>query len=96
MLLRPKFGLHPNQVLNIIALFRDTFELVSPACRIKAIAADPADNMVLEAAAATSARFIVSGDKHLLDMAAWRRIRIVSPATFMKDIIGRQNLRGDA
>ena len=96
VLLRPKFGLHPDQVFNIIALFRDTFELVSPSCRINAIAADPADNMVLEAAEAASARFIVSGDKHLLDLAAWRSIRIVSPATFMKDIIGQQNLRDDA
>jgi len=96
VLLRPKFGLKPDQVFNIIVLFRDTFELVAPSCRINAIAADPADNMVLEAAETASAQFIVSGDKHLLDMNAWRSIRIVSPATFIQDIIGRQNLQGNA
>jgi len=41
VLLRPKFGLQPNQVSRIVALFRETFELVHPLRRVNNIADDP-------------------------------------------------------
>ena len=88
VLLRPKFGLEPRQVLNAIALFRDTFEFVFPTRRIHAVLRDPADNRVLEAAEAASVDFVVSGDKHLLDLAAWQGIRIVSPAEIVRSMGG--------
>ncbi|MEW6262368.1 MAG: putative toxin-antitoxin system toxin component, PIN family [Thermodesulfobacteriota bacterium] len=89
VLLRPKFGLDPNQVSSIIALFRDTFELVHPARRVNVITDDPSDNMVLETAQEAAADRIVSGDKHLLDLKEWKGIRVVSPAEFMGEIEGR-------
>jgi putative PIN family toxin of toxin-antitoxin system len=85
VLLRPKFGLRAEQVVGIIALFRDTFEIVQTSRRVRAVAADPSDNRVLEAAAAARADLIVSGDKHLLDLAAWDGIRILSPAEFVRE-----------
>jgi putative PIN family toxin of toxin-antitoxin system len=88
VLLRPKFGLRAEQVVGIIALFRDTFEIAQPYRRVRAIAADPSDNMVLEAAAAASADLIVSGDKHLLDLASWEGIGILSPAAFVRESWG--------
>ncbi len=83
VLARPKFGLRPGQVDQILALFRDTFELVHPAGRLDVIAADPADNRVLEAALAASADIIVFGDRHLLALKEWRGIRMLSPAAFV-------------
>lgn len=83
VLLRPKFGLRPDQVSGIIVLFRDTFEIVHTSRRIKAVAADPADNIVLEAAFVARAERIVSGDRHLLELADWEGIRILSPAVFV-------------
>jgi uncharacterized protein len=79
VLKRPKFGLRPGQVASILALFRDTFELVHPSRSVAVIADDPADNRVLEAAAAAAADVIVSGDHHLLDLEAWQGIRVLSP-----------------
>jgi uncharacterized protein len=90
VLLRSKFSLQRNQVSGILALFRDTFELVHPSRRVNAIANDPSDNMVLEAADAASAERIVSGDKHLLDLKEWNGVRIVPPAAFMRELAGRQ------
>ena len=90
VLLRPKFSLSPEQVLSIVALFRDTFVFVTPSRRVTAIQADPDDNRILEAALAAHANFIVSGDKHLLDLGQWQDVRIVSPAQFMTQIVGQQ------
>ena len=96
VLLRSKFGLQPNQVSRIVALFRDTFELVEPSRRVNAIVGDPDDNRVLETADAASADAIVSGDKHLLDLKEWNGIRILSPAEFIREMAGHQGLEGDA
>lgn len=83
VLLRPKFGLRPEQVSAMVALFRDTFEVVHPARHIKAVEADPGDDIVLEAASEARAERIVSGDKHLLDLSEWEGIRILSPGGFI-------------
>jgi len=57
--------------------------VVEPAERVAVVAADPADDRVLEAAFEAAADVIVSGDKHLLRIGEWRDIRIVSPAEFL-------------
>ncbi len=87
VLLRPKFGLHDEQVYEIIQLFRNTFTLVTPESRLSAIKADPDDNRILEAAHAAKAKTIISGDAHLLDLAAWNNIPVVSADTFLKKFL---------
>jgi uncharacterized protein len=85
VLRRPKFGLRPAQVTGIIALFRETFEIVHPARRVRVATADPADDRVLEAAEAAAVAAIVSGDRHLRDLAKWEGIRILPPAEFLSE-----------
>jgi len=53
---------------------------------IREIAADPADNMFPECAVAADAQVIVSGDKHLLDLGAFRGAAIVSPTEFVESM----------
>jgi len=55
---------------------------------IQEIAADPADNMFLECAVAADAQVIVSGDKHLLDLGAFRGVAIASPVEFVEAVSG--------
>lgn len=52
--------------------------------RIRQIAADPADDRVLECAVAADADCIVSGDKHLRSLGRFGKIPILSPAEFLK------------
>lgn len=87
VLLRPKFGLHNEQVYEIIQLFRNTFTLVTPESRLSVITADPDDNRILEAARTAKAKAIISGDAHLLDLAIWNNIPVVSADTFIKKIV---------
>ena len=84
---RPKFGLGRKRAAAIVALFRDTFDVVESTRRVRAVTADPDDDRVLEAARAGQATFIVSGDKHLLHLGKWRGIRVVSPADFATEFI---------
>jgi len=83
VLLRPKFGLHAEQVHGIMELVRETFFLVSPSERIAAVPDDPDDNIILEAAVAATADAVITGDQHLLVLEKYRGIRILSPAGFL-------------
>jgi putative PIN family toxin of toxin-antitoxin system len=91
VLRRSKFGLHPEQVLEIIALFKDTFEIVTPSQRVQVISSDPQDNHIIEAALTARAKYIISGDNHLLELMKWEDIHLVSPAQFMQIVIGQQS-----
>lgn len=58
--------------------------LVIPETEIHAVKPDPDDNRFLECAVAGDARFVVSGDDHLLDLGSFRGIEVVTPATFLR------------
>lgn len=95
VLLRPKFGLATNQVGAIVDLVRQTFVSVSPREAITAVADDPDDDAVLEAATAAAADVVVSGDEHLLRLGEFHGIRIVSPAGLVAELRGRQSTGAD-
>jgi predicted nucleic acid-binding protein len=44
---------------------------------------DSDDNRVLECAVAAKANYIISGDKHLLDLGEYRGIEVLPPAGFI-------------
>ena len=83
VLARPKFGLSSEQILGIVALVRETFDFVEPDVSVNAVATDPDDNRILEAAVSAEAEYIVSGDKHLLALSEWKGIQIVNASRFM-------------
>ncbi|MBI4430611.1 MAG: hypothetical protein HY587_02740 [Candidatus Omnitrophica bacterium] len=47
------------------------------------ITQNPDDDRVLECAVTGKAHFIISGDKHLLNLKAFRDIQIISPKDFL-------------
>jgi len=49
---------------------------------LNVITQDPEDNRFLELAQAGSADYILSGDKHILDLKDFRGIQIMTPAEF--------------
>ena len=85
--LRRPFGLGEAQVYGIIRLFRDTFSIVSPERDLSVVTADPDDNRILEAASATGADDIISGDTHLPDLAEWNGIPVLTPDTFLQKFL---------
>jgi len=69
----------------------DTAELVSPTRTITRITADPSDNHLLEAAAEGEADYIVTGDRHLLDLKEHEGTEIVTPADFLAIVAEARN-----
>ncbi|MBS3074637.1 putative toxin-antitoxin system toxin component, PIN family [Candidatus Pacearchaeota archaeon] len=51
--------------------------------KLEVIKEDPDDNKFLEAAVAGKAEFIISQDKHLLNLKEYRGIRILKPEEFL-------------
>ncbi|HEX7456175.1 MAG TPA: putative toxin-antitoxin system toxin component, PIN family [Candidatus Nanoarchaeia archaeon] len=78
-----KFDSSKEQNDIIISLLSKHFLIVDPTMSVD-ILADKADNRVLEAAFEAKVKFIVTGDKELLDLKEFKDIKIVSPTDFLK------------
>jgi putative PIN family toxin of toxin-antitoxin system len=80
----PKFKLSGEEIKALVEEYVLPFaEMVTVAEAPGVIREDPADDKFLALAAAGRARYIVSGDKHLLALREYRRVKIVSPREFL-------------
>jgi len=81
--LKTKFGL-PDAETDQILLDFSTFTVpVKVSRRIRVVGDDPDDDKFIECAVASRAGFIVSGDKHLLDLKEYDGITIMKSADFL-------------
>ena len=81
----PKFKLTAEEVRFLVDEYILTFaELVTVAETPAVIREDPADDKFLALAAVGRARYIGSGDKHLLALREYRRVKIVSPRELLE------------
>lgn len=67
---------------SLVALLRDAAELVEPAVRVDGVATYPEDDRVLEAAVSAGVDYLVSGDRGLQRLGAFRGIPILDPRAF--------------
>jgi predicted nucleic acid-binding protein len=63
----------------------DIFCFVFPRITVDVVKDDPEDNIILECALAAGVKYIVTGDPHLLKLASFEKIKIISPATFVAE-----------
>jgi putative PIN family toxin of toxin-antitoxin system len=77
VLMYERFGLDEKTVDDSVKYILTISDIISPKYRVRVIHEDPADNEVLGCALEGKARYIVSGDKHLLRLKEFRRIKIV-------------------
>ncbi len=59
-------------------------DMVTPRRKIRAISEDPDDDHLLAVALEGRADFLVSGDRHVLDLGEFEGVRIVTPAEFLR------------
>jgi len=81
--LTEKFGWDSSRADEVVAQVARLGQVVRPTETVSEIAADPSDDRVLEAAAEGGAEVIVSGDRHLLRLGAWRAVHIEPAAKFL-------------
>jgi putative PIN family toxin of toxin-antitoxin system len=82
--LREKFGVSPEDTVLVRARLENVAEVVEPGEALNVITDDPDDNRVLECAVKGRADLIVSGDRHLLKLAGYQGISIVTVRQFME------------
>ena len=87
--LRGKFGVDPKDARAIRARLESVSHLVEPDFVLKVVADDPDDNRVLECAVAGKANFVVSGDRHLLQLGFHAGIPILTVRQFMNASIAK-------
>ena len=71
---------------ELVQLFQKHYNQVflTSVPTISAISEDPADNKFIECAVAADAKYIISGDRHLLNLKVFKGIRILPPTEFLK------------
>ncbi|MBW2663299.1 MAG: putative toxin-antitoxin system toxin component, PIN family [Deltaproteobacteria bacterium] len=81
--LKTKFGLSDEEVAQILFDF-STFTLpIKVSQKITVIDDEPDDDKFIECAVASRAGFIISGDKHLLNLKEYKGIKIMKAADFL-------------
>jgi len=82
----PRLKFTDEQKKRSIGLLLEVAEFVEPDEKINLIKDDPDDNKVVECAVASSAQYIVSGDKHLSELGEFRSIKIVRSRDLLETV----------
>lgn len=77
-----KFKFSQETAQAAIEEVRSVSRLVKISTELKAVSADPDDDLVVECAVVGSATHIVTGDKHLLSLRTYQAIAIIKATEF--------------
>ena len=87
----PKFDLSEKEIDYILyTQILPFFDVVEISKGPLIVEDDPHDDMFLRCAEAAGAKYIISGDHHLLSLTSYRKIPILTQAEFLDTIIENQ------
>lgn len=73
----PKLGLTADEIEAFVSDILSHAVTVSPSRTLDLITEDPDDNRVIECALEADAPWIVSGDRHLLELIEYEGVRVI-------------------
>jgi uncharacterized protein len=82
--LREKFLWDEDRLAQALTELADFTLRVNPTQPLRVVEADPDDDRVMECAVAADSQFIVTGDKHLLELGSYGQIQILKVADFLR------------
>lgn len=82
--IRKRYPLMEEDIETYLERLREASTLIPLTGHTKAVAPDPDDDKFVECAVIGGAKYIVSGDAHLLNLKAYRGIEIVSQTEFLE------------
>jgi uncharacterized protein len=91
VLQRPKFELSAQLVQTIVSEYASISSWIEPSEHFNVVVDDPSDNHIIDCAVAAKADYLITGDKHLLNLGTFKMIRIVSVDTFI-DILSSEEV----
>ncbi|MBI2147059.1 putative toxin-antitoxin system toxin component, PIN family [Candidatus Woesearchaeota archaeon] len=78
-ILKRDFDFSDEEVSEIMEKVLAFVTLVSPKTKIKAVKNDPDDDIIIECAFESESKYVITYDKHLLNLKEFRGIRIIRP-----------------
>lgn len=75
---RPKFKMTRGNIVRIVSTLMETGKNVQITSSFRIISDDLDDNIIINTAHDGNADYVVSGDRHLLDLIEFRGIKIVT------------------
>ncbi len=91
--IRNKYNLEDEEIEIAVGAIRTFAIVLADTIELDIIKDDPDDNKVLACAMAAKADYIVSGDRHLLDLGVFENIPIVSVKDFISNIESGPSLK---
>lgn len=79
---KEKFSWEEAKIIPTIQIISQLAKIIKPRKKIRFVKKDSSDNKIIELAAETKADFIITGDRHLLELKRFFRIKIMNPADF--------------
>lgn len=73
------FGYIKEESIQIVDALLPFLTIIEPKMRVSIINSDPDDDKVLECALESKSRYIITYDKHLLNLKGYQGIRIIRP-----------------
>jgi uncharacterized protein len=81
--LKNKFGWLEAELRDGLLVMESCTTKISPLETVTAVLGDPTDDRILQCAVAGRSEFLISGDKHLLKLGSFRRVKIVKTVEFL-------------
>lgn len=82
--LESKQHMSPAEAAESVAAFEVVSETVEISGALRTVPSDPKDDMIVECALVSRAGYIVSGDRHLLELGHVQGVRVLSANDFLK------------
>lgn len=82
--LRRDFDETDEMVHRQISLILNYATTIPVSVRLSVVKKDPDDNKILECAVSCAADYIITNDRHLLDLKEYQGIQIVTPKQFLE------------
>jgi len=82
--IQEKYHIEADEVAEMVALVLERAILVAEPLQVSVVTADPKDDMFVACALSGGAKYIVSGNHHLLDVKRHKGIRLLTVARFLR------------
>ena len=84
--LKRDFGYADDKITLILEKVLSFITLVKPTENVLVVKEDPDDNKIIECALASSSHYIITYDKHLLNIKKFKKIKILKPEGMINNL----------
>ena len=81
--IRKRYEYDDEELQNFLLEFRGSSSMIKELPRVEVVKDDPKDNMIFACAVKADAKYIVSGDHHVLSVKIYQNIIVHSPREFL-------------